>query len=149
MQEKVNDIMSKNVIALLPSDTVEEAAKLMSENDIGSLPIVSGGELKGMITDRDIVLRCVATGKSPSKVKVSDLMSTDIAFVTPNQTVHDAVNLMASEQVRRLPVINNGYVDGMISLADIARIHAGPEVANAISEISESMFGPSHAVKTK
>lgn len=149
MQETVNDIMTKNVIALLPSDTVEEAAKLMSENDIGSLPVVSGGELKGMVTDRDIVLRCVATGKSPSKVKVSDLMSTDISFVTPNQTVHDAVNLMASEQVRRLPVINNGYVDGMISLADIARIHAGPEIANAISEISESSFGPSHAVKTK
>lgn len=149
MQETVNDIMTKNVIALLPSDTIEEAAKLMSENDIGSLPIVSGGELKGMITDRDIVLRCVAKGKTASEVRVSDLMSTDIAFVTPNQTVHDAVNLMSSEQVRRLPVINNGYVDGMISLADIARLHAGPEIASAISEISESKFGPSHAIKTK
>ena len=149
MQETVNDIMIKNVIALLPSDTIEEAAKLMSENDIGSLPVVSGGELKGMITDRDIVLRCVAAGKAASEVRVSDLMSTDIAFVTPNQTVHDAINVMSSEQVRRLPVINNGYVDGMISLADIARVHAGPEIASAISEISESNFGPAHAIKTK
>lgn len=149
MQETVKDVMTKNVIALLPSDTVEEAAKLMSDNDIGSIPVISGGELKGILTDRDIVLRCVANGKSPSKVKVSDLMTTDISFITPDQTVHDAINIMAAEKVRRLPVINNGYVDGMISLADIARLHAGPEIARAISEISESDIGPANAIKTR
>lgn len=149
MQETVKDVMTKNVIALLPSDTVEEAAKLMSDNDIGSIPVISGGELKGILTDRDIVLRCVANGKCPSRVKVSDLMTTDISFITPDQTVHDAINLMAAEKVRRLPVINNGYVDGMISLADIARLHAGPEIARAISEISESDIGPANAIKTR
>ena len=140
MQETVKDIMSKKVIALLPSDTARDAAKLMSENDIGSLPVVSGGELKGIITDRDIILRCIAQNKSVDNMHVSDLMSTDIAFVTPNQTVHDAVSLMASEQVRRLPVVRNGFVDGMISLSDIARLHAGPEIASAISEISRKDF---------
>ena len=138
MQETVNDIMSKKVIALLPSNTAREAAKLMSDNDIGSIPVVSSGELKGIITDRDIVTRCIAQNKSVDHMKVSDLMSTDIAYVTPDQTVHDAVSLMSSEQVRRLPVIRNGFVDGMISLSDIARLHAGPEIATAISDISKS-----------
>lgn len=140
MQETVNDVMSKKVIALLPSDSVRDAAKLMSYNDIGSIPVVSGGELKGIITDRDIVIRCIAQNKSVDNMHVSELMSTDITFVTPDQTVHDAISLMASEQIRRLPVIRNGFIDGMISLSDIARLHAGPEIASAISEISRKDF---------
>lgn len=149
LQERVKDLMSRNVVALLPSDTVEEAAKLMYEYDIGALPIVSGGELKGMLTDRDIVLRCVAGGKDAEKMKVSELMTQDILFVTPDQTIHDAVNMMSSAQIRRLPVVENGAINGMLSLADIARKHAGPEIASAISEISESSIGPSNAIKTK
>lgn len=140
MQETVNDVMSKKVIALLPSDSVRDAAKLMSYHNIGSIPVVSGGELKGIITDRDIVIRCIAQNKSVDNMHVSELMSTDITFVTPDQTVHDAISLMASEQIRRLPVIRNGFIDGMISLSDIARLHAGPEIASAISEISRKDF---------
>ena len=64
-------------------------------------------------------------------------MTTDVAFVTPENSVHDAVSLMAAERVRRLPVVNNGFVDGMVSLADIARIHSGPEIASALTEISK------------
>ena len=64
MQETVNDVMSKKVVAVLPGDTLEEAARLMKEHDVGVLPVVSGGELKGLVTDRDIVLQCVAAGKS-------------------------------------------------------------------------------------
>ena len=63
MQETVNDVMSKKVVAVLPGDTLEEAARLMKEHDVGVLPVVSGGELKGLVTDRDIVLQCVAAGK--------------------------------------------------------------------------------------
>lgn len=149
MQETVKDIMSREIVALLPGDTVREAAKLMQEHDVGSLPVVSGGELKGILTDRDIVIRCVAEGRRPEEVKASELMTKEVAFVTPDQTVHDAVRMMSSEQVRRLPVLSNGCIDGMISLADIARRHAGPEIAEAISEISASSYGPGHAVKTK
>ena len=138
MQETVKDIMTKDIVAVLPSDTVSEAAVLMYENDIGSVPVVSDNQLKGIITDRDIVIRCIAKGKRPIKTKVSELMSTNVSYLTPEQSVHDAVSKMASEKVRRLPVVKNGQLDGIVSLADIARLHAGPEIANAISEISFS-----------
>ncbi len=136
MKETIKDIMSKNIIAVLPSDSVEDAAKLMSDHDIGSVPVISGGELKGLLTDRDIVIRCVSKGKSTTNTKVSELMTTDVAFVTPEHSIHDAISMMAAERVRRLPVVKEGFVDGIVSLADIARIHSGPEIASALTEIS-------------
>lgn len=136
MQEIVRNIMSKNVVAVLPNDTAEDAAKLMSENDIGSIPVISNGRLEGLLTDRDIVIRCISKEKNANATKVSDLMSKNVAFVTPEQSVHEAVSMMAAERVRRLPVVKDGVVNGMISLADIARIHSGPEIASALTEIS-------------
>lgn len=149
MQETVKDVMSRSLVAVLPGDTAEEAARLMRDHNIGSVPVVSGGQLRGILTDRDIVLRCVAQGKDPTRTRAGDLMTGQVAYVTPNQTVHDAVQMMAAEQVRRLPVVRDGYIDGMVSLADIARRHAGPEIAEAISEISTSYEGPCHAVRTR
>ncbi len=140
MKETVKDIMTKNIVAVLPSDTAEDAAKLMSEHDIGSVPVVSKGELKGLLTDRDIIVRCVSKGKPVNSTKVSELMTTDVAFTTPEQSIHDAISMMAAERVRRLPVVKGGYVDGMVSLADVARIHSGPEIASALSEISCSSW---------
>ena len=138
MQETVKDIMSKNVVAVLPNDTAEDAARLMSENDIGSVPVIASGKLKGLLTDRDIVTRCISKGKTASATQVSELMTTDVAYVTPEQSVHEAISMMAAERVRRLPVVNAGVVDGMVSLADIARIHSGPEIASALTEISSN-----------
>ena len=136
MQEIVKDVMTKEVLAVLPSDTVEQAAVLMYENDIGSVPVVLDGVLKGILTDRDIVVRCIAKGKSTYKAKVSEIMSNDICTLTPKNTLHDAIEIMAKEQIRRVPVVENGMIDGIVSLADIARVHSGPEIALAISEIS-------------
>ena len=124
MQETVNDVMSKKVVAVLPGDTLEEAARLMKEHDVGVLPVVSGGELKGLVTDRDIVLQCVAAGKEPSQVKAYQIMTKDVVSVSPGQTVSEAARLMGKEQIRRLPVLKDGVIDGMISMADIARRHA-------------------------
>ena len=143
MQETVNDVMSKKVVAVLPGDTLEEAARLMKEHDVGVLPVVSGGELKGLVTDRDIVLQCVAAGKA------YQIMTKDVVSVSPGQTVSEAARLMGKEQIRRLPVLKDGVIDGMISMADIARRHAGPEVAAAISEISEPFSGIAGAVRTR
>lgn len=148
LKQKVKDLMTTNIIATLPSDTIEEAAILMKENNIGSVPVVSAGELKGILTDRDIVTRCVAESKKPDSTKVSELMSSDIAFVTPEQSIHDAISIMSNEQVRRLPVIKDGYIDGMISFADIARNNTDMEIAKAISEISEPGTNFSNATKT-
>lgn len=144
MQETVKDIMSKNVVAVLPTDTAEDAAKLMSEHDIGSIPVISNKELMGLLTDRDIVIRCISKGKSANSTKVSELMTTDVAFVTPEQSVHEAISLMAAERVRRLPVVNEGFVDGIVSLADIAKIHSGPEIASALTEISQNTSKHKH-----
>lgn len=149
MQETVNDVMSKKIVAVLPGDTLEEAARLMKDHDVGVLPVVSGGELKGVVTDRDIILQCVATGKQPAEVKAYQIMSKDVISVSPSQTVSEAARLMGREQVRRLPVVKDGVLDGMISMADIARRHAGPEVAAAISEISEPFEGIAGAVRTR
>lgn len=149
MQETVKDVMSREIIAVLPGDTAQEAARLMQQHNIGAVPVVSGGQLRGILTDRDIVLGCVAAGKHPDSVKASDLMTKDVVCVTPDQTVHDAVHTMAAEQVRRLPVVKDGLLDGIISVADIARRHAGPEIAEALSEISAPGMGACHSVKTK
>lgn len=138
MQETVKDIMSKNVVAVLPNDTAEDAARLMSENDIGSVPVIASGKLKGLLTDRDIVTRCISKGKTASATQVSELMTTDVSYVTPEQSVHEAISMMAAERVRRLPVVKEGVVDGMVSLADIAKIHSGPEIASALTEISSN-----------
>ena len=108
MQETVNDVMSKKVVAVLPGDTLEEAARLMKEHDVGVLPVVSGGELKGLVTDRDIVLQCVAAGKEPSQVKAYQIMTKDVVSVSPGQTVSEAARLMGKEQIRRLPVLKDG-----------------------------------------
>ena len=136
MKEKVKDIMSKKVISVTPSDSIRCAAKLMQENNIGSVPVVSGGQVKGMLTDRDIILRCVAFGKNPEQVKAEDIMTSHVAYVSSNQSAEDAVNLMAAEQVRRLPVVDDGAIQGMVSFCDVARAHE-PDVGQAIEEISE------------
>lgn len=137
-QEKVRDIMSKKVVSVMPSTTVQDAAKMMQQHNIGSVPVVSGGEVKGILTDRDIILRCVASGKDPAQIKSEDIMTSNVVCLTPDQSVHDVVDMMATEQVRRLPVIEGGVIQGMVSFSDVARRHTGPEVADAIGHISET-----------
>jgi CBS domain-containing protein len=92
--------------------------------------------VRGILTDRDIVLRCVAENKDPGNLKVSDICSHGAVSVKPDETIVNAMHLMASEQVRRLPVVENGKLVGMLSFADIAREKSGMELAEAIAEIS-------------
>lgn len=128
--------MSTRIIGVQPNSTVSEAAKLMHRHNIGAVPVVEGDTVRGMLTDRDIVLRCVAQDRDPATLKVSDICSQGAVSVSPNQSVSDAMNLMATEQVRRLPVVENGRLVGMLSLADIAREKSGMELAEVISDIS-------------
>jgi CBS domain-containing protein len=108
----------------------------MNRHNIGAVPVIDGGSIRGMLTDRDIVLRCVAENRDAGNVKVSDICSQGAVSVRPEETVKDAMHIMASEQVRRLPVVENGKLIGMLSFADIAREKSGMELAEAISEIS-------------
>lgn len=128
--------MTTRIVSVEPASSVKDAAELMTRHNIGAVPVIENGMVRGMLTDRDIVLRCVAKNKNPGSVKVSDVCSQGAVSVRPEEDLADAVHLMSAEQVRRLPVVENGKVIGMLSFADIAREKSGMEVAEAISEIS-------------
>ncbi len=132
----VKDIMSSYVVTASINDTVSSAAKLMSKHNIGAIPVTEGDTLKGIITDRDIVLRCVANGTDTNSCKVGNIMTSSAACISPNQDVTDAVKLMANEQIRRVPVLENGKIQGIVTLADIARIRHSTEISAALTEIS-------------
>lgn len=127
---KVRDCMTKNVIAVGAEEPVEEAARLMSRYHLGVLPVRSaGGRLCGMLTDRDVVVRCVAAGKTAGQVRVSDIMSTSVLSVSPADDAAHAAQLMARAQLRRLPVAQNGKLSGIVSLADLAKQPASAAAA--------------------
>lgn len=132
----VREIMTTRIVSVEPSSTVKDAALLMNRHNIGAVPVVDNGSVRGMLTDRDIVLRCVAENRDAGTLKVSDICSHGAVSVSPSQNVSEAINLMATEQVRRLPVVDNGHIVGMLSFADIAREKSGMEIAEAISDIS-------------
>lgn len=133
---QVSEIMTTRVVSVEPTSTVRDAAALMSRNNIGAVPVVDGGSVRGMLTDRDIVLRCVSESRDANQLKVSDICSHGTVSVRPQDPVSSAMHLMSAEQIRRLPVVDNGKLVGMLSFADVAREKAGMEVAQSISEIS-------------
>jgi len=133
---QVREIMTTRIVSVEPASTVKDAASLMNRHNIGAVPVMDSDTVRGILTDRDIVLRCVAENKDPGNLKVSDICSHGAVSVKPDETIVNAMHLMASEQVRRLPVVENGKLVGMLSFADIAREKSGMELAEAISEIS-------------
>ena len=138
---QVSEMMNKNVVTISPDETAALAARLLSRNNVGSLPVCgSDGKLRGMVTDRDIVLRCVAAENVPESTTVREIMSRGIVTVAPEDDVKEAARLMAHEQIRRLPVVREGHVVGMVTLADIARSNRfDMEASKALSEISTNM----------
>nr|WP_232223969.1 CBS domain-containing protein [Anoxybacillus tepidamans] len=129
--------MTTNVATISPNQTVQEAAQLMSQKNIGALPVVENGQVRGMITDRDITLRTTAEGKNAS-VPVSQIMSTNIVTGTPNMSVQEAANVMAQHQIRRLPIVENNQLRGIVALGDIATNHQYDQAAEqALTNISE------------
>ena len=133
---QVREIMTTRIVSVQPNTSVKDAALMMNRHNIGSVPVVDGASVRGMLTDRDIVLRCVAENRDATTLKVTDICSQGAVSVRPDQSVSDAMNLKSTEQVRRLPVVDNGQLVGMLSLADVAREKSGMELAEAISDIS-------------
>lgn len=115
----VKDIMSKNVTCLNEHDTVEKAAELMKSCDVGSIPVCKNEKLIGIVTDRDIALRSVAEGQSPHQ-RVRDVMSTDLVIGSPEMNVNDAVKIMGEKQIRRLPIVEDDSLVGIVALGDIS-----------------------------
>ena len=120
MAKSVRDAMTESPRSIGASASVVEAARLMRDEHIGSLPITDDEELVGMITDRDITTRVVAEAADPKVTSVGDVVSRDLISVEPDEDLEEAVQLMASHQVRRLPVVENGRLVGIVAQADVA-----------------------------
>lgn len=134
---KVKDIMSNAVAQVTPFATVAEAARLMEKHNIGSVPVCSENKVVGMLTDRDIVVRNIAGGYDPKTTRVGDIMSVDVTTVTPDTEVSHVGKIMADRQIRRIPVVSDDRLVGMVSIGDIAvRGMYDAEVAEALAEIS-------------
>ena len=138
---QVRDLMNPSVVSITPSGSASLAARLLSRHNVGSLPVCGeDGGLRGIVTDRDIVLRCVAAEEDPGKTQVKDIMTRNCAVVSPEDDAREAARLMAEKQVRRLPVLEGNSVVGMVSLGDLARSHrCDMEAGKALSEISDNV----------
>ena len=118
---KVKDCMCDDVCCAKPETTVSDVAKLMSKNHVGSIPICDDNNcLCGIVTDRDILLRDVACDKDSCKTKVSDIMTTKVHCCECNEDIKTAEKIMVNEQIRRVPVVDNGKIIGILTLGDLA-----------------------------
>jgi CBS domain-containing protein len=133
---QVRDLMTRDVTTAHPEESVQWAAHAMAELDVGILPVGEHDRLVGMITDRDIALRCIAQGKGPS-TKVREIMTTDVKYCFADQDIDDVAANMADIQLRRLPVLDRDKrLVGIISLGDIATSDESEQAAEALSGIS-------------
>jgi len=129
----VRDVMTRDVVTANSWDSVEKVANLMAINDIGSVVVVTGDEPVGIVTDRDIVVRCATTGASMSDVPISAAITASPVSVGPSDSVDRAVDTMRANAIRRLPVVASGMLVGVISLGDLARVR---DPGSALAEIS-------------
>lgn len=138
---KVQEIMTKNVIGIGPEETVEVAARTLNQYNIGALPVCgTDGKLCGMVTDRDLVIRCMAAGYNPANTKVKQVMTGQVTSVRPDMDVDLAAHLMGRQQIRRLPVTENGKLCGMLSLGDMAvREDTAMDAADALTDITSNI----------
>jgi CBS domain-containing protein len=136
----ISDIMTGHVMAIDEDEPVVAAARLMKRHNVGALPVKDGrNKLRGIVTDRDIVLRCVADGADSQALRVGEIMSRNLVTVSPFEDAEKGAERMASSQVRRLPVTDNGVLVGIVALGDIAKTDEyRMEASEALSEISAS-----------
>ena len=138
----VKEIMTENPACCTPDQSLQEAAQLMVENDCGCIPVVKDMSLKkpiGVITDRDICCRTVAEGKNPLDLTVADVMTKNIATVSPNTSVEDCCNLMEEKQIRRVAVIDDmGSCCGIVAQADVANNAGKVQTAEVVQEVSKA-----------
>lgn len=134
---KVKEIMTKNIAYLNPMSTVVEAAQLMQKHNVGAIPVCDQSGVIGLVTDRDIVVRNIAHGKSPNDTPVKEVMTSQVTTISPETDVDDATKIMSQNQVRRLPVVENNMLVGILSLGDMAAdTRFDTEASKALSEIS-------------
>ena len=138
---KVRNLMTAQPITISPEETVAVASRTLTHYNIGMLPVCdASGALQGVLTDRDIVTRCLAGGRDPAQTAVRDIMTTQVRSVSPDMETSAAAHLMGSQQIRRLPVLDQGKLCGMISLGDLAnREETVYDAADALTEITSNI----------
>ena len=140
---KVREAMTSPAIRIQKDETVAVAARTLAHYNIGALPVCgTDGALCGVVTDRDLVTRCMAAGYHPERTRVEQVMSGNVIGVSADEDTGEAARLMGQRQIRRLPVVENGKLQGMISLGDLTKGAAAPEeTARALSQISSNITG--------
>jgi CBS domain-containing protein len=133
----VAEVMTPGVESTTSSQALRDAARIMREGDFGSMPVVDEGRLVGVLTDRDIVVRGVAEGLDPTVCRVGDVASREPVTVAPDQDLDEAMELMAHHRVRRLPVVSDGRLVGVISQADVALGAKESKTGKVVEEISQ------------
>ena len=138
---KIRQIMSTQVVRIHPDESVNVAARLLTHYNVGSLPVCGNdGRVCGLVTDRDIVTRCLAAGRSPATTSVREVMTTAVVSARPDMDTALAASMMGREQIRRLPVMENGKLCGMVSLGDLAvQTETAYDAGDALAEISGNL----------
>ena len=135
---KVRQVMTTDIFSINKGEEIAKAAEIMRSVDIGALPIHDGKKIVGMVTDRDIVIRNVARRHGPN-IPCEEVMTPKIISCSPDTSIDEAANIMAEHQIRRLPVIENGILVGIVSLGDLATVkETKAEAGDALSSISVS-----------
>ncbi len=137
----LRDVMTQPVIRIQEEETVAVAARMLTRYNIGALPVCGrDGRLRGLVTDRDIVTRCLASGRAPEKTMVKDVMTGTVVTARADMNTALAASLMGREQIRRLPVTENGRLCGMVSLGDLSvREETSVDAGDALTEISSHL----------
>jgi CBS domain-containing protein len=137
-QGTVRDAMTASPTTVGAQETATDAARLMAAQDVGSLPVIDGGNLVGMVTDRDLVLHVLAKDVDPHKVTVASICSENPVVVRPEDSLDIALQRMAREQIRRLPVVEDRRLVGILAQADVSRTVEPAATGRLVEEISES-----------
>ena len=135
---KIRDVMTPRVIRISPEESASVAARTMTHYNVGAMPVCGlDGKLCGMVTDRDIVTRCLAAGKQPGETRVEDIMTHGVVSVRPDMETSQVAALMARRQIRRLPVVEDGQLCGMVTLGDLSQNEQpAPDAVDALAEIT-------------
>ena len=138
---KLRDIMTNSVVSIHPEESVAVAARTLTHYNIGALPVCGDdGKVCGVLTDRDLVIRCMAAQQSAENTKVKDVMTARVVSASPEMDTAVAAHLMGRQQIRRLPVVENGRLCGMVSLGDLAvREDLNIDAADALGDISSNI----------
>lgn len=134
---QVKEIMHTDVKTIEPNATIQQAAEVLGQNRIGGLVVAKNNRLTGIVTERDIITKVVATARDPQKTRVKDIMTAEVYYITPGTDIEDAGDLMVDKKIKRLPVVEKGMLVGIVTATDLCA--AQPQM---IEKMSEYLFSP-------